>query len=192
MTQMKIDKKLNLVVEVETNEGTIFVHSAPLSREVFERYFLIIGKTFASLISEGLSFVSGPRVAAMMLKKIAQDAGVWEGRDGINNGLMAEIRRLSNVVIPSTSGWQTMPFQDAIDKKAMDDEDVAEVEGLITFFICASAMSRKSEIGPVLERMRLWGALTTSLNSTEYAASLPTSTTAETSETPMITSSVPH
>lgn len=189
---MKIDKKLNLLVEVETNEGTIFVHSTPLSREVFERYFLIIGKTFASLISEGLSFVSGPRVAAMMLRKIAQDAGAWDGRDGINNGLMAEIRRLSNVVIPGTSGWKTMPFQDAIDKKAMDDEDVAEVEGLITFFICASAMSRRNEIGPVLERMRLWGALTTSLNSTEYAASLPTSTTAETSETPMITSSVPH
>lgn len=189
---MKINNKLNLIVEVETSEGTIFVHSTPLSREVFERYFLIIGKTFASLISEGLSFVSGPRVAAMMLRKIAQDAGVWEGRDGISNGLMAEIRRLSSVVIPSTSGWVTMPFQDAIDRKTMDEDDIAEVEGLITFFICASAMSRKTEIGPVLDRMRLWGALTTSLNSTEYAASLPTSTTEDTSETPMITSSVPH
>ena len=189
---MKINNKLNLVVEVETGEGTIFVHSTPLSREVFERYFLIIGKTFASLISEGLSFVSGPRVAAMMLRKIAQDAGVWEGRDGINNGLMAEIRRLSSVVIPSTSGWVTMPLQDAIDRKTMDEDDIAEVEGIITFFICASAMSRKTEIGHVLDRMRLWCALTTSLNSTAYAASLPISTTEDTSEAPMITSSVPH
>jgi hypothetical protein len=189
---MKINKKLNLLVEVDTDDGTIFVHSTPLAREVFERYFLIIGKTFASIISEGLSFVSGPRVAAMMLRKIAQDAGVWDGRDGINNGLMAEIRRLSNVVIPSASGWVTMPFQDAIDKKEMDEEDIAEVEGLITFFICASAMSRKNEIAPILEKMRLWGALTTLLNSTEYAASLPTSTTAGTSETSTTTSSVPH
>lgn len=189
---MKINKKLNLVIEVETDEGTIFVHSTPLAREVFERYHMIIAKTFATLISEGLSFVSGPRVAALVLKKIAQDAGVWEGRDGINNGFMAEIRRLSSVVIPSTSGWVTMPLQDAIDRKAMDEEDIAEVEGLITFFICASAMSRKTEIGPVLERMRLWGASTTLLNSTEYAASLPISTTEETSETPTITSSVPH
>lgn len=189
---MKIDKKLNIVVEVETSEGTVFVHSTPISRAVFEKYFLIIGKTFSAIISEGLSFVSGPRVAAMMLKKIAQDAGVWEGRDGIENGLMAEIRRLTNIIIPGPEGWKTAPFQDAIDKKMIDEDDIGEVEGIITFFICASAMTRKTEILPILERMRLWGALVTSLNCTEYGASLPKLTTEETSSEGAITSSVPH
>jgi len=189
---MKIDKRLNLVVQVETGEGVIYVHSTPVSREVFEQYFLVISKTFAAIISEGLSFISGPRVAALMLKKIATEAGVWEGRDGVSNGLMAEIRRLSNVVIPSETGWRTVPLQDAIDKKLLDEADVAEVEGLITFFICASAMSRKNEIRSVLERMALWGSSITSLNSTEFAASLPTSTPEETSALPENTSSVPH
>jgi len=189
---MRIDKRLNLVIEVETGEGTVFVHSTPVSREVFERYFLIISKTFAAIISEGLSFISGPRVAALMLKKIATDLGVWEGRDGINNGLMAEIRRLSNVIMPSDRGWYTVPFQDAIDKQLLDESDIAEVEGLIAFFICASAMSRKTEVQSVLERMALWGSSITSLNSTEFAASLPISSPEKTSQTPEITSSVPH
>jgi len=189
---MRLDSKLNLVTEVETGEGSVFVHSMPISREVFEKYFLTISKTFASIISEGLSFISGPRVAAMLLKKTAIDQGVWEGRDGVSNGLMAEIRRLSNVIVPSENGWQTMPFQDAIDKKVMDQEDIAEVEGLVCFFICASAMSRRNEVQGVLDRMRLWGSLTTSLNSTAYAASLPTSTETETSTTTENTSLVPH
>lgn len=189
---MRLDSKLNLVTEVETGEGSVFVHSMPISREVFEKYFLTISKTFASIISEGLSFISGPRVAAMLLKKTAIDQGVWEGRDGVGNGLMAEIRRLSNVIVPSENGWQTMPFQDAIDKKVMDQEDIAEVEGLVCFFICASAMSRRNEVQGVLDRMRLWGSLTTSLNSTAYADSLPTSTETETSTTTENTSLVPH
>jgi hypothetical protein len=178
---MRLDNKLNLVVEVEADDGsTFYVHSTPISREVFEKYFLIIGKTFSSLISEGLSFVSGPRVAAMMLKKIAMDQGVWEGRDGIEMGLMAEIRRLSNVVMPSDKGWQTFPFQDVIDKKMMNQSDIDEVEGLICFFICVSAMSRKTELPPVLERMRLWGSQITSLNFMEFVGSLQTSTDAPT------------
>lgn len=189
---MRLDNKLNLITEIETEDKTtIYVHSTPISREVFEKYFLIISKTFAAIISEGLSFISGPRVAAMLLKKIAVDQGDWEGRAGVEMGLMAEIRRLSNVVMPSETGWVTVPFQDAIDKKLLDGDDIAEVEGLICFFICASAMSRRTEVASVLERMRLWGSQTTSLNSTAYAASLPISTETETSALTANTSSVP-
>ena len=189
---MRIDKRLNLVTEVQTKEGSVFVHSAPISKEVFEKYFLIISKAFASIISEGLGFISGPRIAALMLKKIASDAGIWEGRDGVNNGLMAEIRRLSNVVVPSENGWRTFPFQDAIDKQVLDEDDIAEVEGLIAFFICASAMSRKNEIQSVLEKMSLWGSATTLLNCTEYADSLPILTPEKTSAQTEKALSVPH
>lgn len=189
---MRIDKRLNLVTEVQTENGSVFVHSAPISREVFEKYFLIISKTFAGIISEGLSFVSGPRVAALMLKKIATDNGIWDGKDGVNIGLMAEIRRLSNVVMPSETGWKTVPFQDVIDRGLLSQDDVAEVEGLIAFFICASAMSRRNEVQSVLEKMSLWGSSITLLNSTEFADSLPILTPEQTSANMEKTSSVPH
>ena len=55
---MKIDKKLNLIVPVYgDDEKTIrcYVHSTPISRETFERYFLIIGQTF------GADLLPGPR-----------------------------------------------------------------------------------------------------------------------------------
>lgn len=189
---MRIDSKLNLIVEVETNEGSVFVHSTPISRDVFERYYLVIGKTFSRIITEGLSFVSGPRLASLILKTVATELGVWDGRDGIANGFMAEIRRLSSVVIPGPKGWHTIPLQDAIDKAVLDPEDVAEVENLITFFICASAMTRRTEVKAVLEKMIVWGGVTTLLNSTEFAGSLTISTQEETSENTTTISSVPH
>lgn len=189
---MRINNKLNLVVEVETSEGSIFVHSTPLSREVFERYFVVIGKTFSSVMSSGLSVISGPRVAAMMLRKVAQEEGVWDGRDGVENGLFAEIRRLSSVIFPSSSGWQTLPLQAAVDRQVIDEDDLSEVENLITFFICVSAMVRKGEVSSILEKMLLWGAQTSSLNVTEYQNSLPTLTATESSLQTAKPSSVPH
>lgn len=189
---MRINNKLNLVVELETAEGTIFVHSTPLSREVFERYFVIIGKAFSSIMSSGLSIVSGPRVAAMMLKKIAMEEGVWDIRDGVQNGLMAEIRRLSNVIYPTTGGWQSIPLQSAIEREVIDEDDLSEVDNIIAFFTCVSAMVRRGELADVLEKMILWGARTSSFNVTEFLNSLPILTATETSSPKATASSVPH
>ena len=188
---MRLDTKLNIVVEVETSAGSMFVHSTPLSNDVFEKYFLVISKTFAALIGQGLSFVSGPRVAALMLKKVAKDMGEWDGADGAQNGLMAEIRRLSNVMLPSPAGWQMVPYHTAIEREMMDSQDVNEVDGIICFFICAAAMTRRKEIGPVLDMMRVWGARSTSLDCMAFRASLPISTPDETLTPAVITSSVP-
>ena len=184
---MRLDTKLNIVVEVEGSEGTIFVHSTPISTEIFEKYFLVISKTFAALITHGLSFVSGPRVAALMLKRIATDMGVWEGDDGVSNGLMAEIRRCSSVLLPSPQGWQMIPYQAAIERGMLDAQDTNEVDGIVTFFICVSAVTRRREIGQVLSMMSALGARSTSFSATVFKDSLQISTTEKTSPPEEIT-----
>lgn len=189
---MKIDNKLNLVVQVEGEEGTLFVHSMPLSRMVWERYFVVLSKTFSAMIAEGMSFISGPRIAALMLRKVAEEGGTWEGKDGVANGLMAEIRRLTNVVLPGENGWSTLPYQDAIARGLVSEDDAAEVDGLIVFFICVSAIQHRKDVPDSLARMAVWGGLTTSLNCTEYAASLPISTLAATTDAMAAASSVPR
>jgi len=190
---MRLDKKLNLVFPVETDAGTIYVHSTPISREVFERYFLVVSKAFAAIYGEGLQLIAGPRVAYLMLKKIAEDRGEWDGADGVHNGLIAEIRRLTNVVVSTDRGWRPIPYHIAVEHGQLDEQDVAEVEGMLCFFTCASAMHLRSQLTAILAGMTsLWGAQTTSLTCTEYAASLTTSTvTASSGATEEITLSVP-
>lgn len=176
---MKMDRKLNIVIPVQQGTRTLYVHSSPISRGVFENYFMVLSRTFAAIYNQGLGAVAGPRVAAMMLRKIAQEAGDWEGDAGVERGLMAEIRRLTNVVMPDGSGWATTPFQEVRDRKLLDEDDIAEVENSLVFFTVASAMHRKEELPTVLGMMsNLWGAQIASSNSTEFAASLPTSTPA--------------
>jgi hypothetical protein len=174
---VRLDKKLNLVVPVETDTGTIYTHSMPISRDVFEKYVFIISKTLSVLYDEGLTVFAGPRVAATMLKNIAIDRGIWEGPEGVENGFMNEIRRLTNVVAPSAQGgWATTPFYDAVRSGVIDAESAAEVEGYIVFFTCVSLMHKRAEIPGLLQGMNdVWNTQTISLNSTDWANSLPTS-----------------
>lgn len=189
---MRIDKKLNIAIPLEREDGgTFYVHSTPLSREMFEQYFLPISMAWAQIHQTGLRAVAGPRVAALMLKKAAEQLNVWEGPGGVMLGLMPEIRRLSNVVAPGPGGWATMPYQDAATKGFISAEDQAEVENAVCFFTLSSAMHRRQEMPVILGGMTaLWDTLVTSLNSTEFAVSLQTSTVAETS-TERVVSSVP-
>lgn len=189
---MRIDKRLNLVVPIEGDSGTTYVHSTPISRETFEKYVFPISKTLSVLYGEGLTVFAGPRVAALMLKQVSQTAGMWEGDEGVNNGLLTEIRRLSNVVLMGESGWETVPYQDAVSKGRLDADDIAEVEGQIVFFTCISCIHRKREIPLLLDGVaEVWSTQSTSLNVTEWANSLPISTADASSGAMATPSSIP-
>jgi hypothetical protein len=158
---------------------------------MFEEYFMLISRTFAMIYRQGLEIVAGPRVAMLLLKKVAEDLGIVEGpKKEPAATLIAEIRRLTSVAIPGERGLEMYPLQDVVDRDLLDPDDLSEVEGAVTFFICASAMHRRKELPLILAGMTsLWGAQTTSLGFTAYLDSLPTST--EEIASPMKTSSVP-
>jgi len=190
---MQIDKKLNLVLTVDrADRASIFVHSTPIRQEIFTRYYAIIAKTFTRIYGDGLGFLAGPRVAAMILRDVAKAQEQLDGPGGAENGLLNEIKRLTAVIAPGISGWETLPFVEAVARKILSDDEVSEVENAIVFFIVASAMHRKSELTGVLDGAKaIWGGQIVSSTSTEYAASLPISTTAEASGAREIASSIP-
>jgi hypothetical protein len=173
----KIDKKLNIVHVIENGQGaSVQVHATPISKFVFEQYFLLISKTFTALYTEGL-LISGPRVAMTMMKTVAQGMGpkVWEDAQG---GLIAEIVRLANVVVrdPNGAGWATVPLHGAVERGVLSEEDRDEIDGVLIFFTCASCMHTRSQLPGIMAGMQLWGTHTSLLNATEYANSLPMST----------------
>lgn len=185
MAVTKIDKKLNLVIPITYESGTLYAHSTPIRREVFDAYYLVLAKTFSAIYGEGLSYRTGPRVAMMLLRDVARrmdPEGTTAFSDDVEKGLIGEIKQLTNVAALGASGWETVPYAEAVAKGMIEDEDASEVENAIAFFIVASSVHKRSEVRPIVtQAARLWGGLTTSLNSTEYAASLPTSTVAESS-----------
>jgi hypothetical protein len=178
MAEAKLNRKLNLVMSVETGDGTVHIHSVPIGREVFEDNFLVISRAFTAVYTNGLGPVTGPRVAALLLKQEAETLGVWPKTQ---QSLMAEIYRLTNVIAPGPTGWETMPFDVARKRDILTDDEAAEVENCIVYFTCASSVHLKAELTVAMEGLRtLWNAQTTLSNATEYTRSLPISTQEET------------
>ncbi|WP_324028584.1 hypothetical protein GC087_14440 [Pantoea sp. JZ2] len=172
---MKIARNMNFVLPVETDMGAGYVHATPISKEVYRQHFYILSKTFSAIFSEGLGVVAGPRVAYLMLEKISQDLGVWDGDTGVRNTLLNEIIRLSNLVYPvEGKGWDTAPLDVAIGRKVIEPE---EALGELVFFTCVSSINKPQQAREVMEQVGgLWGSAISSSTLTEWIASLPTST----------------
>lgn len=169
---IRIDKKLNLVIPIQDESGTFYVHATPLSHIVFERYYKVLARTFTVIVSM-YSEVSGPRVALMTLREVAENIGM---KDDVEQGLIPEIRRSTNMLVPTDHGWETVMFQQALDRKMLSEEDVSEVENALTFFTVYSAMLKRQQRVELLDgAARMWGASVTSLSVSEYGASLKTS-----------------
>lgn len=192
MTGVRINRALNLVLKLETESaGEIHIHSVPVSREVFERYFIVMARTFARIMNEGLGTTAGPRVAYLMLKEVS--GGAAEGEtpqaqaarsqwEDVKRGLINEIVRLSNACVLGDKGWEDMPLHTAFERNILGEDDRLDVESELVFFTLVARMNKRSQIEGLMSMAgALWGSLTTSLSITDYLNSLRTLTVNETS-----------
>ena len=199
VSPVKLTEKLHLVVPLYRttfSEGKeqldtvyAYVHAAPVSREIFEAHYLLLARTFTEIHTAGLAEIAGPRIAAMMMRDVARKLGDEQG----HRALMNEIRRLSNARVQTESGWEVMPFEDALNH--LDPDDASEAENAIVFFIAVSAMHRKTVTpGYLRGAAALWGAETTFSDFTAWNASQETSTAGarSASKKAAIASSIPR
>lgn len=171
----KINRRLHLVVPIERERGTFYAHATPIPTEEFQQFFLVMGKAFASIYSQGLGALAGPRVAAMLLKKAAEETNQLED---VEQALLQDIRRLTNVLCPTATGWETLSFTDAVNNGILDAEDVSEVENAVVFFTLAWHMHKRAEREEIIaSAAAIWSAQATYSDCTAFSASLPTSTT---------------
>ena len=173
---MKIDRRLNLVIPHEQADGSIcYIHSMPITTETFNQHFEVLAQTWSQITTD-YGAASGPRIAAMLLRKIAGERGAMEGPLGVNRGLLAEIRRLTMVIMPRGSNSASLMLDEAIQQGVLSAEDADIVENALVFFTCVSCMvSGKRRIVWLETMCSLWDAQTSSLNSTDFATSLPMS-----------------
>lgn len=174
---MNIDKKLNLAIPLDRENGqVIYVHAMPISEQVFDQHFAIIGKTMSAIFNEGFGEVTGPRLAAKIMKKIAIDEEAWDGALGVNATLMQEIRRLTNILMPAGSDTPMLLLEDAAKRGIVTKQELDEVENALVFFTVVSSMCRAPTRRVMLKGMAgLWDAVITSSNATEFRSSLQTS-----------------
>jgi hypothetical protein len=183
MAEAKLNKALNLVLQVDSDRGPIHVFAQPLARSIFEANFRLMAKAFASLYMENLVAVSGPKVAALLLLEQAEDTGKRHEAEELLN----EMRRLTNVLVPRVSnngsggGYETIMYFEARKKGLISDDEAADIEGAVCFFTLVLRVGSPGQREGLLNGLRiLWNAQTTSSNIMAFQASLATSTQAAT------------
>ncbi|GAB0719241.1 hypothetical protein NB16F79_23590 [Escherichia coli] len=185
---MKISRNLNLIIPVRTEKGNGWIHATPISKEVFKEHFFILSKTFSAIFSEGLGVVAGPRIAFLMLERISRDSNAWEGDKGVRNTLVNEVIRLANLVYPvEGKGYDTIPLDMALEREIIDLDEVA---GELVFFTCVSSINSPEQAKGTMDVVNgIWSTQCSSLNLTEWIASLPTLKSAASSGVTVNTSS---
>ncbi|ENK9356017.1 hypothetical protein AB4H00_002127 [Escherichia coli] len=170
---MKIARNLNLIIPVRTEKGNGWIHATPISKEVFKEHFFILSKTFSAIFSEGLGVVAGPRIAFLMLERISRDSNIWEGDKGVRNTLVNEVIRLANLVYPvEGKGYDTIPLDMALEREIIDLDEVA---GELIFFTCVSSINSPEQAKGTMDVVNgIWSTQCSSLNLTEWIASLLT------------------
>ncbi|EAY6135295.1 hypothetical protein SI62_17525 [Salmonella enterica] len=170
---MKIARNLNLIIPVQTEKGKAWIHATPINKEVFKEHFFILSKTFSVIFSEGLGVVAGPRIAYLMLERISRDSNAWEGDKGVRNTLVNEVIRLANLVYPvEGKGYDTIPLDMALEREIIDLDEVA---GELVFFTCVSSINSLEQAKGTMDVVNgIWSTQCSSLNLTEWIASLPT------------------
>jgi hypothetical protein len=172
MAAVAINKKLNLVIPLEVDDKKMWVHSTPISREVFEANYLLFVKTLSNLYFNGIGPGMAPRVAGLALKDMAKEIN---SEADVTVPVIQEIYRLTYVLMvdPSTNKWTSKPFVEIKMKNLIDDETLREVENALVYFTVASAIHLKSELPTIMVGLSsIWGAQTTSLNAMDYCNSL--------------------
>jgi hypothetical protein len=178
---MKINKDLNLVLTVEREDGdAIHVFHTPILRETFEKYYRVISKVMTAIYAEQMSFFSGPSICSLLLKETAEntlrpngDDTWWDGEDGVENGLVEEIRRLTNVLVLGPSGWDVIPYSVALKRDIFTQDEMGEVEGSLAFFTFSSRMKMHPVASKGLSAAAtMFGWQLTSLTLMEYKTSL--------------------
>jgi len=172
---LKIDQNLFLIIPVDVDTGTLYVHAAAPGREVFERYFRVVARAFGE-IQEMTGSMTGPRVAMLTIRACAAEMGPGVVKE-VEDGLIGEIKRLANVAVPDKGRWDQVPLEEAVARGLIDETDASEVENALAFFMLGCSMYPKAlKRGALTAVMQTWGARIESSDFTAFVDSLPTST----------------
>jgi hypothetical protein len=176
-----ITDDLNIVIPVSE---TCRAYHTPISEEVFEASFRVIAATHAALFSQGVEYSQsvGTRIAALTLKDEGERLAKKREEPGDfgATAVLADIRRLTNILAPTKSGWDMFPVEAALEQNIISAENWKEAEAALIFFTCPYVIARPKQREGIAKAISgILGGLVTSLNITDYIDSLATSTKAE-------------
>jgi hypothetical protein len=176
MPVLTINRKLNVALPpIETEKGLVYVYASPIMMPTFRDSYKILGRAYTAIQTLGFGALTGPGLAAYVLR----DEAKLLGEEAQCESLMNEIRRLAQVIRMKDSSWDPVPLVEAVRMEVLSEEQIAEVENILVYFTCASWIRLPDEAQAISGLQILWHVQTLSSSLMDYLRSLPTSTQGE-------------
>lgn len=188
---MKIDRRLNLVFEIDQGDGKkLYAHSTPIEETTWEQHYSVLSKTLTSLYSDDFNPGMAARLTLLRLREVAREKGKEQETE---SGLITEIERRTNVIaLDPEQGWQAVPLTVAVSRDLLSQGDYKEALSYACFFTSVSWVHTKGELmNLIIPMLKMYSAQVTSSNATEFSRSLPTSTPAASTGEKEQASSIP-
>lgn len=155
---MRLTKDLRFASKIDTlAHGIVHFYSAQISRDVFDQFFAELGDVvgYVTNLSNPADLVRvAPQMCFAALKSAAIRRGTWatlrdkDGKQttptGVEDGLIAEIERLTLIAYTSPDGQRQIPLTLACSNGILDEDDRREILAEIVFF---TAVSRAAASG---------------------------------------------
>lgn len=173
MAEVKLERDLSIVFTLDS--GAV-VYSKPVARAVFEKNYLALAKIYSLILEQGL-LRTGISIAARMLKDLEKAGEVDAGLLLANIHQRTQIATYAEPAKEGTVGsYDQHMMANAIRDGLIDEDDVAEIENFMVFFIAASFLSGSKANAARIQQMALGirKADRTSSNFTEFLNSLLT------------------
>jgi hypothetical protein len=177
-----LDKNLNLVVEV----GDLTVHHQLVSYSVLKVNYGLLAKVSMDSIRNGTLWIM-PSIA---IDQLNSEAGHGvdlsrfkpfeiESLDNVNKNqlekdlaFICEVKRLTNVIVPSNGTYEPLPLIQALNAKIIDDEQFDSIMSAVIFFIVNQYVV-VSTLETIKKILASYSSQTTSLNCMDWINSLP-------------------
>ena len=174
---MEIDGSLNIVVPID---DPVQAFSAPLPESVFKASYRVLARANEEIFGRGMkaALLTGPRTAALAIADAGKRIAEEDGKEGDSGALafLAEVKRLTTILVPADAGFDTLPVDSAIQSGKITADDWIDVLGALCFFTLGSQFETRRARAGLLDF--LTGALScslTPLNCEAFADSLTTS-----------------
>ena len=176
---------------IKANVPTMWAYHTPISQDTFREHHRIIAAAKTEIFhDDDYDYATnvGITTADLSLLDAAEADAKKRGTQSMGPALLAEIQRLTMVSIPAQAPQKGFTFvlaETAIQNGIITEDEWHDLECVLVFFTCASMMAMRAKQAKLAAFLaRAFGGSMTSSSTTEFAASLTTSTPAATSGVP--------
>ena len=183
MVDFTITPDLKIKFPLAINGAKIWLHSEPISEDVFDQFFDELSWLYAKIQRESLWYDAAIGSISKHIRKYAEKQGTLHGLNGLEQEFFSVILAKTTAFVPAEKGgYEQLPLSTLIARGQLSGKTVRTIEGILLFFTLGVVnYEGEKQADFISGTIGRYSVQSTLLSATECLSSLPTLTEAASS-----------